>query len=79
MSGPRKCASSFDDFPRRGASARQSAEALASARVDQPPHDETRYEEAARLSAALVRMQTFSIRPYQPARAEKGETSTPAS
>jgi HAMP domain-containing protein len=56
-----------------------TAEALASGRADQPPHDETRYEEAARLSAALVRMQTFSIRPYQPARAEKGKKPTPVS
>jgi len=56
-----------------------SAEALASGRTDRPPHDETRYEEAARLSAALVRLQTFSVRPYQPSRAEKGRTTTPAS
>jgi len=56
-----------------------TTEALASGLANQPPHDETRYEEAARLSAALVRLQTFSIRPYQPARAEKGMTSTPTS
>ncbi|KLK93471.1 hypothetical protein AA309_09170 [Microvirga vignae] len=56
-----------------------TTEALASGHTDQPPHDETRYEEAARLSAALVRLQTFSIRPYQPARTEKGRTSTLAS
>ncbi len=48
-----------------------TAESLASGRTDHPPHDETRYQEAARLSAALVRLQTFSVRPYQPAHAEK--------
>ncbi|WP_262031320.1 cache domain-containing protein [Microvirga sp. Mcv34] len=52
-----------------------TTEALASGHTSQPPHDETRYEEAARLSAALVRLQTFSVRPYQPAGAEKGRTS----
>lgn len=56
-----------------------TAEALASGRTDQPPHDETRYEEVARLSAALVRLQTFSIRPYQPTWAKTGKTSTPVS
>lgn len=56
-----------------------TAEVLASGRTDQPPHDETRYEEAARLSAALVRLQTFSVRPYQPGRVEKSKVSTPAS
>lgn len=55
-----------------------TAETLASGRADQPPHDETRYEEAARLSAALVRLQTFSVRPYQPTRAEKGKMSRSA-
>jgi HAMP domain-containing protein/PAS domain-containing protein len=44
-----------------------TAEGLASGRFDRPPHDETRYQEAARLSAALVRLQTQSVRPYQPA------------
>lgn len=56
-----------------------TAEALASGRTDQPPHDETRYEEAACLSAALVRMQTFSVRPYQPSHIDKDRTSMPAS
>ncbi|MGO4527018.1 cache domain-containing protein [Microvirga sp. 2MCAF35] len=55
-----------------------TAEVLASGRTDQPPHDETRYEEAARLSAALVRLQTFSVRPYQPALAAKGKSSKAA-
>lgn len=56
-----------------------TAEALASGRSDQPPHDETRYEEAARLSAALVRLQTLSVRPYQPARTknDKNANSSP--
>jgi len=45
-----------------------TAEMLASGRSDMPPYDETRYEEASRLSAALVRLQSQSVRPYQPAR-----------
>ncbi|WP_243368718.1 cache domain-containing protein [Microvirga solisilvae] len=44
-----------------------TAEHLASGRSDTPPYDETRYEEASRLSAALVRIQSQSVRPYQPA------------
>ncbi|WP_114943551.1 cache domain-containing protein [Microvirga calopogonii] len=55
-----------------------TAEVLASGRTDQPPHDETRYEEAARLSAALVRLQTFSVRPYQPSFAAKDKSSAAA-
>ncbi|MEZ0167456.1 cache domain-containing protein [Microvirga sp. TS319] len=52
-----------------------AGEALASGRSDQPPHDETRYEEATRLSAALVRLQTHSVRPYQPSRTKADKTS----
>jgi len=44
-----------------------TAEQLASGRYDTPAYDETRYEEATRLSAALVRLQSQSVRPYQPA------------
>jgi HAMP domain-containing protein len=44
-----------------------TGERLASGRLDEPPHDETRYREAVRLSAVLVRLQTHSVRPYQPA------------
>ncbi|MCG7394113.1 cache domain-containing protein [Microvirga sp. ACRRW] len=44
-----------------------TAEYLASGRSDAPPYDETRYDEASRLSAALVRLQSQSVRPYQPA------------
>jgi HAMP domain-containing protein len=55
-----------------------TAEMLANGRPDRPPHDETRYQEAARLSAALVRLQTFSVRPYQPAPTKAGKTSLPA-
>ncbi|WP_194164655.1 cache domain-containing protein [Microvirga thermotolerans] len=54
-----------------------TAEALANGRFDQPPHDETRYEEAARLSAALVRLQTHSVRPYQPAPTKTGRKASP--
>jgi hypothetical protein len=54
-----------------------TAESLASGRTDQPPHDETRYGEATRLSAALVRLQTFSVRPYQPTRVERDNASEP--
>lgn len=56
-----------------------TAEALASGHTDQPPHDETRYDEVARLSAALVRLQTFSVRPYQPARTRTDRTPMPES
>jgi HAMP domain-containing protein len=42
-----------------------SMEKLADGNVDQPPYEETRYEEASRLSAALVRLQSRSTRPYQ--------------
>lgn len=55
-----------------------AAEALASGRSDQPPHDETRYEEAARLSAALVRLQTHSVRPYQPGRTKADKVPLPS-
>jgi HAMP domain-containing protein len=55
----------------------ETAERLASGRSDQPPHDETRYEEVARLSAAIVRLQTHSVRPYQPAGASGRKSSAP--
>ncbi|MPR12409.1 cache domain-containing protein [Microvirga tunisiensis] len=54
-----------------------TGERLASGRMDEPPHDETRYREVARLSALLVRLQTHSVRPYQPAgKARKGSVSS---
>jgi HAMP domain-containing protein len=43
-----------------------TAEQLAAGRSDQPPHEETRYWEASRLSAALVRLQAHAMSHHQP-------------
>jgi hypothetical protein len=43
-----------------------TAEQLADGRADQPPHEETRYWEASRLSAALVRLQARAMSHHQP-------------
>ncbi|GEO15851.1 cache domain-containing protein [Microvirga aerophila] len=42
------------------------AEKLVSGDNRQPPYEETRYQEASRLSAALTNLQTREMRPYQP-------------
>ncbi|MBZ6076034.1 cache domain-containing protein [Microvirga puerhi] len=42
-----------------------SADAFANGRASVPVYEETRYEEARDLAAALVRLQTQSMRPYQ--------------
>jgi hypothetical protein len=46
-----------------------SANLLANGNLDEPTYEETRYEEARQLSAALVRLQSHSARPYQKLRA----------
>jgi len=51
-----------------------SAERLVNGDVGEPPHEETRYAEASRLSSVIVRLQSREMRPYQkvsrPARQE---------
>ncbi|MCB8822175.1 cache domain-containing protein [Microvirga rosea] len=42
-----------------------SADALANGSANEPVYEETRYEEASKLAAALVRLQSQSMRPYQ--------------
>lgn len=49
-----------------------SAEKLADGTVEAPPYEETRYREASRLSAALVRLQTRLLQSYQ----KRSPTST---
>jgi len=43
-----------------------SAERLANGDAGEPPHEETRYAEAGRLSSVVVRLQSREMRPYQP-------------
>jgi HAMP domain-containing protein len=42
------------------------AEKLATGDNREPPYEESRYEEASRLGAALTNLQTREMRPYQP-------------
>jgi HAMP domain-containing protein len=48
-----------------------TAEQLADGKADQPPYEETRYAEAARLSAALVRLQALAMTPHRSASTKK--------